>query len=154
VTIDTGLAGRPRNCRLQIADCKLAHKSAIYNLKSAILLLALVAGCGSGQRLYDVSGIATFDGKPIPAGIIYFDPDPTKGGAGAQGFANINDGKYTTAVNGGGIGGGPYIIRITGYDGKTANEAPLGRPLFDEYVVKKDLPAATSELSFDIPKKK
>jgi hypothetical protein len=154
VTIDTGLAERPRNGRLQIADCRFVCQSEVCNLKSAILLVALAAGCGSGQRLYDVSGMATYDGKPIPAGIIYFDPDPTKGGAGAQGFANINDGKYTTAVNGGGIGGGPYIIRITGYDGKTANEAPLGRPLFDEYVVKKDLPAANSELSFEIPKKK
>ena len=153
MTIDTGLAGRPWNCKLQFAICKLTHKSAICNLQS-ILLLALAAGCGSGQRLYDVSGMATYDGKPIPAGIIFFDPDPTKGRAGAQGFANINDGKYTTAVNGGGIEGGPYIIRITGYDGKTANEAPLGRPLFDEYAVKKDLPAANSELSFEIPKKK
>ena len=100
-----------------------------------------------------MSGRATCDGKPIPAGIIYFDPDPTKGGTGTQGFANIKDGKYTTAVNGQGIRGGPYIIRITGYDGKTANEAPLGQPLFDEYQLKKDLPAANSELNFDIPKK-
>jgi hypothetical protein len=115
-------------------------------------LFILAASCGSGERLYDVSGTATYDGKPIPAGIIYFDPDPMKGGAGAQGFANIRDGKYATAGKGRGVRGGPYIIRITGYDGKAANEAPLGRPLFNEHEVKKDLPAENSELNFDIPK--
>jgi ABC-type oligopeptide transport system substrate-binding subunit len=119
-----------------------------------VLLLALLAGCTSAEKLHDVSGTATFDGRPIPAGIIYFDPDPIKGGTGTQGFANIHDGIYTTAVNGRGIRGGPYIIRITGYNGKTANEAPLGQPLFDEYEMKKDLPAANSELNFDIPKRK
>ena len=119
-----------------------------------VLLLTLTAGCGSGEKLYDVSGTATHNGEPIPAGIIYFDPDPTKGGTGTQGFASIKDGRYTTAVHGQGARGGPYIIRITGYDGKTANEAPLGRPLFDEYELKKDLPAADSELNLDIPKKK
>jgi hypothetical protein len=119
-----------------------------------VVLLALSAGCGSRDKLHDVHGTATYSGKPIPAGIIYFDPDPMKGGTGTQGFASIQGGKYTTAVNGQGIRGGPYIIRITGYDGKTANEAPLGQPLFDEYEVKKDLPAASSEVNFDIPKKR
>jgi len=120
----------------------------------AVLVVALAAGCTSGEKLYDVSGTATYAGKAIPAGIIYFDPDPMKGGTGTQGFANIHNGKYTTAVNGRGVRGGPYVIRVTGYDGKTANEAPLGQPVFDEYEVKKDLPAANSELNFDIPKKK
>jgi len=128
---------------------RFANRSGV-----ASLLLALAGGCGSGEKLYDVSGTATQNGKPIPAGIIYFDPDPMKGGTGTQGFASINDGKYTTAVNGRGVRGGSYVIRITGYDGKTANEAPLGQPLFSEYEVKKDLPAANSELNFDIPKKK
>ena len=119
-----------------------------------VLLVALQAGCTSTERLYDLSGTATYDGRPIPAGIIYFDPDPIKGGTGTQGFANIHGGHYTTAVNGRGIRGGSYIIRITGYNGKTANEAPLGQSLFDEYEMKKDLPAANSELNFDIPKRK
>jgi hypothetical protein len=119
-----------------------------------ILLVALLAGCTSAEKLYDVFGTATYDGQPIPAGIVYFDPDPMKGGTGTQGFANIHDGKYTTAENGRGIRGGPYIIRITGYNGKTANEAPLGQPLFVEQEMKRDLPAVNSELNFDIPKKK
>lgn len=118
-----------------------------------VLLLAFAAGCGSDPKLHHVSGTATYDGQPIPAGIIDFDPDPLKGGTGTQGFANILNGKYTTAVNGQGVRGGAYVIRITGYDGKTANEAPLGQPLFDEYEVKKDLPAADAEVNFAIPKR-
>lgn len=118
-----------------------------------VLFLALAAGCGSGEKLYDVSGTAKSNGQPIPAGIIFFDPDPLKGGTGTQGFANITNGKYTTAVNGRGVRGGPYVIRITGYDGKSANEAPLGQPLFDEHEVKRDLPAADSKENFDILKR-
>ena len=95
-----------------------------------------------------------FDGKPIPAGNVFFDPDPTKGGTGTQGFANIHNGKYTTAVNGRGVRGGAYNVRILGYDGKSANEAPLGQPLFNEYEEKRDLPAADSEVNFDIPKRR
>lgn len=125
-------------------------------VRSALLALSLivVAACGSEEKVSNVSGTATYDGKIIPAGIIYFDPDPTKGGKGMQGFATIKGGKYTTATDGRGVRGGPYIVRITGYDGKTANEAPLGRALFNEIEMRKDLPAADSELNFDIPKKK
>ena len=130
-------------------DRRLAALPAV-----AAVLLAVAAGCGEGERLYDVSGRVTSNGRPVPAGIIYFDPDPMKGGSGPQGFASIKDGKYTTAVEGRGVRGGSYIIRVTGYDGKTANEAPLGKPLFDEHEVRKDLPAANSELDFAIPSKK
>jgi hypothetical protein len=117
-------------------------------------LLALVAGCADkGDTLYDVSGTATYDGKPIPAGIIYFDPDGSTGGT--QGFANIRDGKFTTAVDGRGVKGGTYLVRVSGYDGKPGNEAPLGKPLWvPEYEFKKDLPKEKSELTIEVPKKK
>ena len=115
--------------------------------------LALVAGCGGEDRLYDVSGTANYDGQPIPAGIIYFDPDDAAGGT--QGFANIKDGKFTTAVDGKGVRGGKYTVRVSGYDGKPANEAPLGQPLWTpEYEFKKELPKQNSELTIEVPKKK
>jgi hypothetical protein len=124
-------------------------------VRTAVLgfLAAAIAGCG-GERLYNVSGTATYDDKPIPAGIIYFDPDPMKGGNGRQGFANIIDGKYTTAENGRGVAPGAYIIRITGYDGKTANEAPLGRALFNEVQLKEEIPAQDTDLPLSIPRKR
>jgi len=125
----------------------------IINVCVLILLGLGASGCSSEEKLHTVSGTATHNGKPIPAGIIFFDPDPMRNGSGPQGFASIKDGRYTTAVDGRGIRGGAYVIRITGYDGKTANEAPLGRPLFDEFEVRKELPAADSEYNIDVTKK-
>lgn len=119
-----------------------------------LLLIGLTAGCSTQERLYNLSGKATFKGQPIPAGIMYFDPDPTKGGSGTQGMASIKDGKYTTTENGRGIRGGAYVIRITGFDGKSGNDAPLGKTLFNEIELRKELPAADSELDFDLPEKK
>ena len=118
-----------------------------------LVLFALAAGCGQGEKLYNVSGTVKFEGKPVPAGNIFFDPDPTRGGTGPQGIASILNGKYTTAVDGCGIRGGSYNVRILGYDGKSANEAPLGQALFREHEEKRDLPAADSEMNFDIPKR-
>jgi hypothetical protein len=116
--------------------------------------VAAVVGCGGDEKLYNVSGTVTYNGKPVPKGLIFFDPDPAKGGTGTQGFANITDGRYTTAVNGKGVRGGAYTVRVAGFDGKEANEAPFGQYLFPEYVLPKELPKADSELNVDVPKQK
>ena len=116
--------------------------------------LALLAGCAAEEKLYDVSGTVTYDGKPIPAGMVYLDPDPSKGTSGMQGFAPIKDGRFDTAVEGRGIRGGAYVIRVAGHDGVVGNENPWGRPLFNEYEFKKDLPKEKSELPIVVPKKK
>jgi hypothetical protein len=115
-------------------------------------VLALV-GCRAEDKRYDVSGTVTYAGKPIPKGLIFFDPDASKGMAGTQGFANIRDGKFDTAKHGKGIRGGPYVVRVSGFDGKEASEAPFGQPLFPEYQEKRDLPAANSTLDIDVPRK-
>jgi len=41
-----------RNCRLQIADCRLKFKSAICNLQSAIMLIGLSLALSSGVLLF------------------------------------------------------------------------------------------------------
>jgi hypothetical protein len=121
----------------------------------AILFGAIgLAGCAQEEKLYDVSGTVTYDGQPIPKGLIFFDPDVTKGGNGPQGFANIWDGKFTTADKGKGIRGGAYVIRVNGFDGKEAPEAPFGKFLFPEYTESRELPKEKSELKLDIPKQK
>ncbi len=114
--------------------------------------LLVVLGCSEGEKLYDVSGTATFNNKAIPKGMVYFDPDPTAGGSGLQGFAPIEDGKYDTAKGGRGIQGGGYVIRVAGHDGKVANENPWGAAIFNEYEFKKELPKEKSELNIDVPK--
>jgi hypothetical protein len=116
-----------------------------------VLMLGLAAfyGCAQEEKLYQVSGTVTHGGKPIPKGLIFFDPTAD----GPQGFANIVDGKYDTVLQGKGIRGGAYAIRVNGFDGKEANEAPFGQALFPEYTGTKDLPQADSTFDLDVPKK-
>lgn len=111
--------------------------------------LVVLSGCSSEEKLYDVSGTVTFQGKAIPKGLIFFDPD--KGGP--QGFANIENGKYDTAAKGKGIRGGKYGIRIGGFDGKEGPEAPFGQALFPEHTFTKELPAEKQTFDYEVPKK-
>ncbi len=112
----------------------------------------LLAGCG-GSGLYEVSGRVTYDGRPLPAGVIYFDPDVARHNDGPQGYALVKDGAYSTAAKGGrGVAGGPHVVRIEGFDGRPGAELPLGKPLFTDYQERRDLPRARSEQDFAVPK--
>jgi hypothetical protein len=123
----------------------------LFSLSGMLVGLALLTGCGEAEeQLYDVSGTVTHQGKPIPKGLIFFDPDGSKGTGGGQGFANILDGKYNTAEDGHGVRGGAYEVRVNGFDGKEANEAPFGQPLFPEYRTTKELPKENSTYDLDI----
>lgn len=121
---------------------------------TAVLVAAVaLAGCGDSEKLYDVSGTITFEGKPIPKGLIFFDPE--KGTPGTQGFANIEQGKYDTSNPGAGKGirGGKYSVRISGFDGVPAAEAPFGKFLFPEHELKKELPSQKQTFDYDVKKK-
>jgi hypothetical protein len=130
---------------MRLLPCRLA-------VAGLLLGLVVLAGCGSEEKLYRVSGTVTYNGQPIPKGLIFFDPDVTKGMTGPQGFANILDGKYDTAEMGKGVRGGAYVIRVNGYDGKPAYEAPFGQPLFPEYTCTKELPKEDSTFDVTVPK--
>jgi hypothetical protein len=116
-----------------------------------VVLTALLTGCGSSG--YHVSGKATFDGKPIPVGKIYFTPDASKGNDGASGWADIKDGAFNTSASGGmGIVGGPTLVRIEGADGlRIDDDRPNGNPLFTHYETAVDLPKSTTTKDFDVP---
>ena len=123
---------------------------------AALAGAALLASCGPREQLYDVSGTITFEGKPIPKGLIFFDPSTAKGTPGTQGYANIENGKFDTALpgKGKGIRGGTYQIRISGFDGKEAPEAPFGKFLFPEHQLTKELPAQKQTFDYDVKKKR
>jgi len=118
----------------------------------ALMGAFVLLGCSDSEKLYDVSGTITYNGNPIPKGLIFFDPE--KGTPGTQGFANIENGQYNTATpgKGKGIRGGNYAIRIGGFDGKEAPESPFGRPLFPEYTMTKEFPAQNQTFDHDIKK--
>jgi len=115
------------------------------------LICCLALGCG--EKIYRVSGKATFAGKPIPVGKIYFTPDAAKGNSGPSGYATIKDGQYDTATGGGqGILGGPMVVRIEGADGvKIDEERPNGKPLFAHYETQLEMPKSTTTKDFDVP---
>jgi hypothetical protein len=115
---------------------------------AALLAAVAVAGCGDGgPKRHRVSGTVKYDGQPIPFGEVLFTPDGAKKNSGPQGFANIRDGKYDTALEGGkGIGGGPMIVRVTGFDGP-------GGKLLCEVEQPADLPASDTTHNIDVPKK-
>ena len=128
----------------------------VWNRLSALLLaiaVATVAGCGNNgdPRQHNLSGTVTFAGKPIPAGSIVFEPDSAKGNSGPQGAADIRDGKYDTKATGKGTLGGPYIVRITGFDRLEENESQPATRLFDEYRIEVDISEKTDVKDFDVP---
>lgn len=128
----------------------LPDRSAVSLIAVGLLLLS---GCSGGEQLYDVSGTVTYDGKPVAKGLIFFDPDASKGTDGSQGFANILDGKYNTADEGAGVRGGAYQVRVNGFDGIEAPEAPFGQALFPEYTGTADLPKSNTTYDLEILKK-
>ncbi len=119
-------------------------------LPAAVLIAAAgLVGCSPEDKLYDVSGTVTFQGKPVPKGLIHFDPE----GSGPQGYANIEDGKFNTATagQGKGIRGGKYTIRVNGFDGKVGDESPMGAAVFPEHTFRKELPAQNQTLDYEVP---
>jgi len=119
-------------------------------LLAACCLPLLLAGCSDEQReQYHLSGEVRFDGRPVPAGMIMFDPDVASGNDGTQGYAEIQDGHYDTSDSGKGITGGTYQVRITGFEAVDGS----GRPqrLFNKYEIQVDLPATGGEQHFDVP---
>jgi hypothetical protein len=119
-----------------------------------LLSLVFLAGCSSGERTYQLFGVITYDGKPVPAGHIIFEPDTTAGNNGGSGFAKIKDGHYDTRVlDGRGIVGGPHVVRIYGTDGIPRGELLNGIPIFQEYTTTAELPKKSGTVDFAVPKK-
>lgn len=103
-------------------------------MRLRLLVVALVlgiVGCGPDTGRRDLQGAVTFRGQPVPRGVILFDPPAD--GPGTQGSAEIVDGRYRTLSEFGPLAG-EYSARITGYDGKVADNAPEGAMLFDSAV--------------------
>jgi len=126
-------------------------------------VLVVLAGCGSGSgpARFDLSGTVTYDGKPVPAGYIVFNPDAAAGNSGPGTSADIRDGRYST-MSGRGTIGGPHVATVNGFDGVAfqtfdgpngqAMPHPMGKPLFASAAIKADLPKQTAVYDFVVPK--
>jgi len=115
------------------------------------MLAALLSGCG-GEKIYNLSGTITFQGKPVPRGYIVFEPDTSAGNNGAAAFAKIMDGHYDTRnEDGRGTLGGSHLVRIRAFDGIPAGELRDGRLLFPDYSTTADLPKHDATQDFEVP---
>ena len=117
-----------------------------------------LTGCGEatgdGPRRYPLSGTITYNGAPLPAGKIYFEPDGAKDNSGPMVAAEIANGTYQTPTAKGTIGG-PHIVRIDGYDGQSPDEHnPQGQVLFLNHKIETDLPTEESTQDFTVPRKR
>lgn len=118
------------------------------------MIVCLLAGCQTGPRIYHVKGTVTYEGKPVPAGMIFFDPDAAKQNDGPPGYAFIKDGAYDTAAQGGkGVIGNAYLVRIQGFDGTPGHELTMGRPLFTNFQEAVEFPLDDSTRDFHVPAK-
>ncbi len=115
----------------------------------------VAAGCGpNGPQRFHVEGSVTYAGKPLPRGVIRFEPDGSKGNAGPVGLAEIADGRYTTDQPGTkGSLRGPIVAVITGYPVLDSTKE-LQLPLFSEYRIEAVLEPKDGgpvKLDFDVP---
>lgn len=115
------------------------------------------SGCSrsaDGPARYALQGRVVYQGKPVPAGEVFFEPDAEAGNSGPAGIADIQDGKYRTRPEWG-VVGGPHVIRVLGYESRVPVNAGLGefgKPLFSEKRVKADLPKTSGEFEIVIDK--
>lgn len=130
--------------------------SSAWRAICLIGLCGLVAGCSGGKDPFSrkaVSGQVTFQGKPVPAGSIWFEPTAALGNQAPTGMAVIRNGEFTTAPKDSPVAG-QYTIRITGY---ASNPDQLGadedapETLFKDYTQQVELPPADGTLRIDIP---
>jgi hypothetical protein len=116
--------------------------------------LSILLGCGEGGN--HVTGNVLFQGKPVPVGKIFFYPDSSKGNSGAPGWAEIKDGRYNTAAEGGSpVASGAMRVVIEGIDpNPPANaESPdvTTTVLFSGYETTVDLSQGNTTKDFDVP---
>ena len=92
-----------------------------------VLMTALLVGCGENDGLERVvvSGAVTYQGKPIPVGMIRFVPPPTSA-APASG-SQIIDGRYSANIRGG-VPVGTYKVNIEAYSTAPNNTSTPSQP--------------------------
>lgn len=117
------------------------------------VLATWVAGCGPRRPTrYQVTGSVTYAGKPVPHGMVSFQPDLATNPKGLQGMATIADGRYVTGEVAGGVPKGRYRVIAYGFDGQNRSEIlPDGKRLFDEYSFEWECPGGPQVLDIDVP---
>lgn len=85
------------------------------------VMLSSILGCGDPNGRQPISGVVTFQGKPLDQGVIEFSSSATKTGA------PIINGTYTVPTDSG-LEPGVYKVFISAGDGRTPVDSPDGIP--------------------------
>ena len=125
---------------------RLVCSRTLTGLFVAVVVISGCWGDQSGPKRYRISGTITFRDNPVPDGMIYFDPDGSKGNNGPQGSGRIKDGWYET-TSGHGAVSGPHVVRILGYEVGDAEPAEL----FPPYTTRVDIPEESFKVDFKVP---
>jgi hypothetical protein len=92
-------------------------------------IAAPLSGCGEGDGLprVEVSGTVTFDGKPLPVGLIQFHPEASLQGVAVSGGAVIEGGRYQISREQGLTPGTYKVVILSHNNSDTAGGLP-GEP--------------------------
>lgn len=124
--------------------------SSLRTVLVALALTSLAVGCGGADDApdrYGLWGKVTFEGEPVPAGMIVFENQETMYATSCEiqnGYYENQDGKGHT--------GGKFNVRISGYESMPEGGL-LGTPLWrGNYQTEIEIPAEGTEQDFDIKK--
>ncbi len=118
----------------------------------------MLTGCGKveGPERFPVEGTVTYEGQPVPSGLLVLEPDPTRGSGGPVSVLEIRNGRFDSRKQGAkGPLRGPLLAKITGYPEADPN-VEVSKPLFPEFQTTLELiPAGdVSLLEFKIERPK
>lgn len=126
-------------------------------IETKLMLLTCIfflSSCSKAEIIeyHSISGKVTYKDKPLPYGSVIFEPDTKERNAGAQGFAEIENGLFDTSKKGRGVLGGAYNVYISGQAQKgDPAKGIIPPPLFRDFQVKINLPKEPSTQNFNIP---
>ena len=128
-----------------------SRRSVLISAALVAAVVALVTLLSREPRRPLITGVVTYQGQPVPAGVIRFTPQgasaSSRGGAGGE----IRDGRYAVKAGHGSAGGG-YKVQIRGFTGVAKQVGPvvdpLGEELFSEVTRTTEIPCA--DFTFDV----
>ena len=124
-----------------------AHRLALC----AILLLSTASCKDSGETRFELTGKVTYKGKPVPAGMVRFEPLDTVVNRTTIGMAEIKDGQFKTLPDHGTTGGRQQAFVSGGNGIPEPGSGPDGASIFEEYFFEIDVPKEDSTLDIEVP---
>ena len=138
------MSSRRKASTPRIAFCRVA----------VVLLSFLCLSACDKKEGINVSGTVTFEGTPVPAGILVFVPNRRQGNEGINAMADIEEGQIKLKERL--VAPGPCRVQISAYDGVPLQVGEhterLGTMLVPIQMVEVELPENNAELNISMKK--